>query len=613
MRGQQNFERYVREKWFPNHRLELRARETYHYYLEKWVIPWFRHMRLIEVMPDDIREFVTDLERQGVTASSIGYCVTILSAIFTTALNGQAVFFHPCRGVSVPTVAKKVRQIITPEQYDLLYQALGEERWQLLVETDIETGLRWGELTELRPKDFSFDTRRINVTRVVIEVPIKFHPTGGRFLVKDYPKDNEHRVVSISAELAGKIEAFIARRGIRDDDLIFTRPPQTQKPPRLRAVPDKDQLPPILRDGVATKYKHGTISGYSGAMKCRCDECTGAYADYRWRRRREDKDRPVRPYAVPDPDGHLPRRWFTENVWQPARTAAKLSDGVKVHSLRHAHASWLQRRGHRPGQGEAGALLDPDHAEVRAHPAGLGERRSARRVYQDPQPEPSRRGGGAEGAGTMNPGSRRLALYGIGVIAVLASIDALAHSYAGLYEWALLHRMSGWEAWSWPAEIDVFLVAGELALYVAFLEAWPARQRLWPWVTALTGLLVSVAGNVGHIQAVHGTPVTVADRVTAAVSPLAAFAGLMIGLLVLKMNGRRGVVLVAQTPDLAAVSDPRRELLADAARLMEEAQLDGQTLSRRALAVQLRARGHRFSNEMLRELASIERCGDTAA
>src|SRR6185437_15840822 len=89
---------------------------------------------------------------------------------------------------------------------------------------------------------------------------------------------------------------------------------------------------------------------------------------------------------------------------------------------------------------------------------------------------------------------------------------------------------------SWPAEIDVFLAVGELALYVAYLDAWPGRQRIWPWATALTGLSVSVAGNIGHIQAADGHPVLVTDRLTAATSPVAAFAGLAIGLLVLKMT-----------------------------------------------------------------------------
>jgi hypothetical protein len=139
----------------------------------------------------------------------------------------------------------------------------------------------------------------------------------------------------------------------------------------------------------------------------------------------------------------------------------------------------------------------------------------------------------------VNPRTCRAALYAIGLIAMLASANALAHSYAGLYDWAVHHRLSGWQARSWPAEIDVFLAVGELALYVAYLDGWPARQRIWPWTTALTGLAVSIAGNVGHIQAVPGHPVILADRLTAATSPVAAFAGLSVGLLVLKMTRQR--------------------------------------------------------------------------
>jgi hypothetical protein len=192
---------------------------------------------------------------------------------------------------------------------------------------------------------------------------------------------------------------------------------------------------------------------------------------------------------------------------------------------------------------------------------------------------------------------RRSALYMIGAIAVLASVDALAHSYAGLYGWAVHHRLGGWQAISWPAEIDVFLVVGELALYVAYLDAWPRRQRTWPWITAVTGLVVSVAGNVGHIQPQPGLPVTLADRATAATSPLAAFAGLMVGLLVLKMSSQRA----AAAP--TAAGDDYERLLADAARIASDARADGLVLSQRALAAQLRERGHRFSNQALRDIA----------
>jgi hypothetical protein len=231
----------------------------------------------------------------------------------------------------------------------------------------------------------------------------------------------------------------------------------------------------------------------------------------------------------------------------------------------------------------------------------------------------------------VSPRTRRAALYAIGVIAVLASVDALAHSYAGLYEWAVHHRLGGWQAWSWPAEIDVFVVIGELALYVAYLDAWPARQRLWPWMTATLGLIVSVAGNVGHVQPLPGSAVTLADRITAATSPLAAFAGLMIGLLVLKMSHRQAAAQL-QYPEAPAPScesagvgeaipltaerggavmafshhaqPPATALLADATEIYRAAHATGETVSQRALATHLRERGHRFSNGQLRTLAA---------
>jgi hypothetical protein len=227
----------------------------------------------------------------------------------------------------------------------------------------------------------------------------------------------------------------------------------------------------------------------------------------------------------------------------------------------------------------------------------------------------------------VNPRTRKAALYAIAVIAILASANALAHSYAGLYDWAVHHRLTGWQAKSWPAEIDVFLAVGELALYVSYLDAWPARQRIWPWATALTGLAVSVVGNIGHIQAHPGHPVILADRLTAATSPLAAFAGLSVGLLVLKMTRQHAaapphcasaptapVMATSHSPAMlriepahttaglsAAGPDPR--LLSDANAILQNASAHGQRLSQRGLARELRSRGHHFPNDRLCQIA----------
>jgi hypothetical protein len=81
----------------------------------------------------------------------------------------------------------------------------------------------------------------------------------------------------------------------------------------------------------------------------------------------------------------------------------------------------------------------------------------------------------------------------------------------------------------WPLQVDVFIAVGELALFVALADRWASRSRAGAWAVTLAGLAVSVAGNVGHV-----TGHSPADRLTAAVPPLAAAAALAVGLGVLK-------------------------------------------------------------------------------
>ena len=87
-------------------------------------------------------------------------------------------FLHPCKGVKTPPVPKKPRRIISPEQFDEIYTALPSDTMKLLVETDIESGLRWGELTELRPSDLDFATGVLTVSRVVVELDAEVPPRG---------------------------------------------------------------------------------------------------------------------------------------------------------------------------------------------------------------------------------------------------------------------------------------------------------------------------------------------------------------------------------------------------------------------------------------------------
>jgi integrase len=337
-RGRQTFRRYVTEEWLPNHVIEATTREAYTYLIGKHILPWFGPMRMNEIMPSHVREWITDLQAKEVSAVTIQKLRFVLSAIFTTAMD-DVTFLHPCKGVKSPTVSRKPLKIITPEQFDAIYQALPDDLFRLLIETDIESGLRWGELTELRVHDLDRLTRILTVSRAVVQVNPKFHPSGNRFLVKEYPKDKEYRRLKLSAQIVAKLAAHIDDAGLNDDDLLFTMPQCDILPARLRVAPDPASLGLTEPNESGRSYRHGTMSAYN-AGKCRCRHCMDAAAIYRASRRASGKDSPRRRRTV-DTDGHVSRDWFRPNVWGPALRRAGITFNVRPHDLRHAHASWL--------------------------------------------------------------------------------------------------------------------------------------------------------------------------------------------------------------------------------------------------------------------------------
>ncbi len=337
-RGRQTFHRYVTAEWLPHHVMEVTTREAYTYQIGKHILPWFGPMRMNEIMSAHVREWVTDLQAKGVSAASIQKVRFILSAIFTAALD-DVTFLHPCKGVKTPTVPRKPLKIITPEQFDAIYDALPDDASRLLIETDIESGLRWGELTEFRVKDLDSATRILTVSRTVVQVDPKFHPAGQRFLIKQYPKDKEYRRLKLSQQLTAKLTTHITNAGLSDDDLLFTMPGRDSPAARLRALPDPATLGFTTPNAAGRQYRHGTMSGYNAA-KCRCTHCTDAAAIYRASRRTQGKDQPRQPRTV-DTDGHISRDWFRQNIWNQALDRAGLTFRVRAHDLRHAHASWL--------------------------------------------------------------------------------------------------------------------------------------------------------------------------------------------------------------------------------------------------------------------------------
>jgi integrase len=194
----------------------------------------------------------------------VGKYHTMLSSVFERALVDRVVTFNPCAHTELPKRVKKKSRTLTPEEYDTILAALPDQH-RLMVETAINTGLRWGELIALKPRHLDLTTGKLTVEETIVEVSIKNSPTGARMLTKPYPKDNEPRTMGIPPALATELGAHIANRRLKPDELLFAT---------------RDSTP-------------------------------------------------------------FSRNTFRTRIWRPAVAASGVDFHVRVHDLRHAHASWL--------------------------------------------------------------------------------------------------------------------------------------------------------------------------------------------------------------------------------------------------------------------------------
>ena len=264
--GRITFRGYVEQVWWPSVHLEVSTKAAYRSNLDTHFLPFFGDYPLTTIAPSMVQRWVTHALQGGLSARSVVKYHVVLHGIFARAVRDRVIAHNPAADTDLPKVIAKRARIITPAEFERL---LGQipDRYRVLVLTAIETGMRWGELAALRPHHLDAAARRIRIEETIVEVSKKDSPTGQRYLIKAYPKDDEPRTIGISGQLTEILAARIRDLALATGELLF----------------------PSTRHGGTTPMSRNT---------------------------------------------------FRTRGWLPATQRAGLT-GVRIHDLRHAHASWL--------------------------------------------------------------------------------------------------------------------------------------------------------------------------------------------------------------------------------------------------------------------------------
>jgi integrase len=216
------FKSYVEDNYWPTTaHLEVSTRAAYQYYLDKHFLPRFGDLPMRRIGPPLIQSWVNDATANGLSASSAVKYHALLHKIFARAVIDRVVATNPCTHTALPKVIRKPKRIITAAQFETILSGI-PARYRMLVLLAIETGMRWGELVALRPVDIDLKSGVVTVRRTLVEVARKNSPAGQRIFVKDYPKDDEQRLVSIDKVTCQQLREHMMEYGVCDTGLLFT-------------------------------------------------------------------------------------------------------------------------------------------------------------------------------------------------------------------------------------------------------------------------------------------------------------------------------------------------------------------------------------------------------
>jgi integrase len=348
-RSRMTFRDFAENVFLPTHVVSVSRTRELGYCIRGRLNPVFGDLQLREITRQRIRAWVAEIAPHYKPATVRSWKVN-LTTILNVAVSLDYLPANPALGVKTPKEPPYRLEVLDRSDFDRIHAAIPGVVCQLIVAVAIESGLRWGELVELRVKDLRNHRGRayLNVCRAVTEAGIEL--TGvGRYAVNDMTKGGTDRNVSLRDQVAADLEAHIARHHLDVDDLLFTqamvlaevRERQARERAEKLAVPIPTDLGRTAPDDTGRTYRHGTINAY-GRGKCRCDWCRHRMAQWSATRGKHDA-REEPPEVSVAASTHVARDTFRRQVWKWTldELGYPADDRPTFHKLRHAHASWL--------------------------------------------------------------------------------------------------------------------------------------------------------------------------------------------------------------------------------------------------------------------------------
>jgi len=325
------------EKWLRTAELLPITKKGYESLWGRYLAPQIGSKRVFEVSTLEVRELLGELRAQGVGGATLAQIRACLGSLYKWLIEGQIAQTNPTQGIKVKVGKSDITNVVEPDEFKKIVGHLPTEGARLFAKFLVASGARFGEATEIRLKDFNFNTKEVFIQRRVSELG-KARNNGSRFLVVDATKSGYKRSVVLPEALLLEIKAFVRANRIAKEELVFEKSKVIPKGKIKDSRGTAKSSRPFVKDGKL--FQHGTLRAYASGS-CRCDDCKAIVREYRRSQRAKSYQKGE---VILDEPSHLPRdTWRT--IWNKAIAKSGMGWYPRTHDLRHANATQLLKNG----------------------------------------------------------------------------------------------------------------------------------------------------------------------------------------------------------------------------------------------------------------------------
>lgn len=165
------------------------------------------NIKLCDLKPIHIEKYIKFLKGLGLNKTSIQFNFGVLNTALNKALKLQMIINNPCKYVDTPKREKYKANVLTLDEYKLIYNSLNESIYEdyimkLALDTALELGLRRGEMCGICTEAIDFTLNKIIIDKAFIRIE-------NEYVISGLKTEGSYRELPISEGLSEKYKKHI--------------------------------------------------------------------------------------------------------------------------------------------------------------------------------------------------------------------------------------------------------------------------------------------------------------------------------------------------------------------------------------------------------------------